>query len=100
MSIEPVPIEQAEAHAGKRLDRRRRYAWDGEILYERARYSTNCSGCSCDCGDGYPCSHGASGCRECGFTGRRRHEEWFPYGIAESTRTVEREYHRARKVAP
>jgi hypothetical protein len=42
------------------------------------RYTRVCSGCDCDCGDGYGCSHGASGCDECGYTGKRRHAEAWP----------------------
>lgn len=44
----------------------------------RARWTRECSGCSCDCGDGYGCSHGAGGCDECGYTGKRREEMWIP----------------------
>jgi len=40
--------------------------------------TVDCSGCSCDCGDGYGCSHEASGCSECGHTGKRRMTFGFP----------------------
>lgn len=55
-----------------KLDRRRKwFEWSGELVYNHA-YTAPCSGCSCDCSDGYPCSHGNSGCHECGYTGKRR----------------------------
>ena len=76
-----LTIPEAEALAGERLDRRRKYAttddgqpWSvsGKLVFALARWTQACSGCNCDCGDGYPCSHGASGCEECGYTGRSR----------------------------
>jgi hypothetical protein len=59
------------------LDRRRVYTVGcfGELAIV-GRYTSDCSGCSCDCGDGYGCSHGCAGCDECGYTGKRR--TWFP----------------------
>ncbi len=41
------------------------------VEYYVGAYTGECSGCACDCGDGYPCSHGAGGCDECGYTGKR-----------------------------
>lgn len=81
---------EAERHVGRRLDRRRSYGWDGQELYELARYSTTCCGCSCDCGEGYGCSHGASGCAECGFTGRNRVSYWIEHETMEKLRRHER----------
>lgn len=54
------------------LDRRKVYTvgYDGELATVE-RFTDSCSGCSCDCGGGYPCSHGCSGCDECGYTGKR-----------------------------
>ena len=43
---------------------------DGKLAAE-ARFTDKCTGCACDCGDGYPCSHGCGGCHECGYTGKR-----------------------------
>jgi len=55
-----------------KLDRRHKwYEWLGQLVYTY-KYTAPCSGCSCDCSDGYGCSHGASGCHECGYTGKRR----------------------------
>jgi hypothetical protein len=54
-----------------RLDRRLVYTvLDGKLAAE-ARFTDKCTGCACDCGDGYPCSHGCGGCHECGYTGKR-----------------------------
>lgn len=54
------------------LDRRMVYCLtiDGQ-LGTLERFTGVCSGCRCDCGDGHPCSHGAGGCHECGYTGKR-----------------------------
>lgn len=42
------------------------------VEYYDAAYTGPCSGCDCDCaGDGRPCGHGAGGCDECGYTGKR-----------------------------
>ncbi len=52
----------------------KRYRWeesDGELIRWH-KYTSNCSGCSCDCSDGHGCNHGNSGCHECGYTGKRR----------------------------
>jgi len=56
------------------LDRRKVYSvgYSGELATDE-KATGGCSGCSCDCGDGYPCSHGCAGCEECGFTGKRVH---------------------------
>lgn len=55
-----------------KLDRRHRWEeFCGELSYP-CWYTTHCSGCSCDCSDGYGCNHGNSGCYECGYTGKRR----------------------------
>lgn len=86
--FDEITIVEAEAVAGRRLDRRRKYALlDGELC-ELARYSVNCSGCSCACSDGYPCCHGGCGCRECGGSGKRRMREWFPVRYAEISRAI------------
>lgn len=52
------------------LDRRKVYslAWD-DVLGTMESFVGACSGCSCDCHPG--CSHGAGGCSECGYTGKR-----------------------------
>ena len=54
------------------LDRRRSYGWYGDTLVANVWVTGECSGCACDCGGGYPCSHGSAGCHECGHTGKRR----------------------------
>jgi hypothetical protein len=52
------------------LDRRRIYSLSFGTLTTVARCTGICSGCSCDC-SWTGCSHGAYGCKDCGYTGRR-----------------------------
>lgn len=81
-----VAATEAEKIAGFRVDRRRRYAVNddrspcdvsGAVIFALGKYTLPCSGCNCDCHPG--CSHGASGCDECGYTGKRRTSFWAPY---------------------
>lgn len=78
---EPATYDEAERITGFRLDRRVNYLIlrDGEV--EQLGVATmECSGCSCDCSScsyGYN-AHQASGCSECGYTGRRRMHFGFP----------------------
>lgn len=60
-----------------KLDRRKTYCVGmfGELAIMEA-VTTACSGCLCDCGDGYPCGHGCSGCDWCGYTGKTK--QFFP----------------------
>lgn len=61
-----------EAVKELKLDRRRKwFEFSGEVVYNHY-YTAPCSGCSCDCSDGYGCSHGNAGCHECGYTGKSR----------------------------
>lgn len=74
-----MELLEADTKAGFRLDRRKNWAFvDGELC-ESISWTQSCSGCSCDCGDGYGCNHGASGCEECGYQGRVRRRMWLPY---------------------
>lgn len=54
-----------------KLDRRIKWFAYCGIVTRDAKATTACSGCSCDCSDGYGCDHGNSGCSECGYTGKR-----------------------------
>jgi hypothetical protein len=55
-----------------KLDKRHKwYEFYGELIYD-SKWTIPCSGCSCDCSDGYGCNHGSSGCSECGYTGKRK----------------------------
>ena len=67
-----IPIEKAEHLHGSRLDRRRKYAIVDSQLANLANFSTVCSGCSSDTGEV------GRGCRECGYSGRRRISMWVP----------------------
>jgi len=77
----PITWARADEVAGRRLDRRRRYAIiDGEIC-QIVKYSYACSGCY----EGYE-GHSSRGfgCGECGHTGRRAHAEWVPCVFVEA----------------
>lgn len=65
-----------EAHR-RRLDMRRTYCLIDGALHVIVRWTGKCSGCSCQQHDSM-CSCPSSGCRECGFTGKRRRAEWAP----------------------
>ncbi|MBD8671589.1 hypothetical protein [Pseudomonas lurida] len=78
---EAASYEEAEKITGFRLDRRINYSINREGEVEQHGVCTlECSGCSCDCSscsEGYG-AHKASGCRECGGTGKRRMYFGFP----------------------
>lgn len=70
----PATFEEADALAGRRVDRRRRYLIDTTEpektqLCELAHWTDSCSGCR------YPDGTN-EGCGECGYTGKR-HESMF-----------------------
>jgi hypothetical protein len=80
-TFERITWQRAEALAERRLDRRRRYAFNGVELCELGRWSEICSGCAI-----YGCIDVGCGCHECGYTGRRRQACWVPVQIAQDTR--------------
>jgi hypothetical protein len=69
----PMSWADADARAGRRLDRRRSWAFVGGKLCSLIRWSTACSGC---CEDVQADRGG--GCSECGYHGRARGAMWFP----------------------
>ncbi|WP_109150683.1 hypothetical protein [Azospirillum sp. TSO5] len=92
-----ITIEEAESVAGKRLDRRRKYATTddgkpddctGHLLFSLGSWTETCTGCF-ESEDGYPIGayahdpkHGCyvgDGCPECGYTGKRRMVMWLPH---------------------
>ncbi|MDQ0505964.1 hypothetical protein [Xanthobacter agilis] len=78
----PCTWERGDEIAGRRLDRRRVYAViDGDVC-ELVMWSARCSGCSSD--DPYE-ARGA-GCRECGWTGRRRNAQFIPVRLCGNER--------------
>lgn len=84
--VKEITWREAEKLVGHRLDRRRAYARDGKKLLELAKWTSPCTGCSCD-GE-YPCSCctiRGMGCPECGYTGKRRNSMWVPYMEKETT---------------
>lgn len=71
MDSRQISVERAEQIAGKRLDRRRRYAVIEDELCAGYSFTQRCSGCAYDDGTN-------EGCDECGYTGKRRHHQWAP----------------------
>ena len=57
------------------------YAFPCHKVFTYSEWSYPCSGCDCDCGNVYGCNHGAGGCDECGYTGKRREGMHLPYVI-------------------
>lgn len=77
----PCTWERGDELAGRRLDRRRRYAViEGEIC-ELMTWTTYCTGCC----EGIWLSENArgSGCPECGWTGRRRRAQFVPLPLCD-----------------
>lgn len=95
----PIHWTEAEKILGYKVNRRRKYFTQSEegksvdnpyafkdfSVFTYGEWTLPCSGCSCDCGDGYGCSHGAGGCSECGYTGKRRDGMHTPYNIEDRT---------------
>jgi hypothetical protein len=80
--------EQADALAGRRVDRRRAYAIINGDLCELVRWSQPCTGCfeapECTMYD-METTRG-HGCCECGYTGRVRQGSYVEHSIAEAGR--------------
>ena len=77
---------EARAEAKRRgLDMRRVYEFLDGVLNEVVIFTCKCTGCWCQRHD-MTCSCPNSGCRECGYTGKRRLREpvpadaWGPHG--------------------
>lgn len=75
----PIPFIEAQCFVDGRLDRRKNYLLIDQTVFVVVTGTIACSGCSCDCGAEYGCNHEAHGCRECGYTGKRR--ETFSYPL-------------------
>ena len=73
-----MTVEAARTEARRRrLDLRRVYAFIDGDLHVLVRWVSNCSGCACQMHD-CMCSCPSGGCRECGYTGKRRRREHAP----------------------
>lgn len=66
---------EADKLAGRRLDRRKNWAFISGRLCDSVTYTRNCSGCSYDTDYG---SERGGGCEECGYHGVIRCSEWIP----------------------
>jgi hypothetical protein len=75
----PLSWAEGDARAGRRLDRRKSWAFIEGRLCETVSWSCACSGCY----GGYD-GHSARGmgCAECGYQGRVRNRLWVPPGEA------------------
>jgi hypothetical protein len=69
----PISWEEADQKAGRRLDRRKAWAFIDDRLCELIRFTTRCSGCS-EC----PGEDRGMGCSECGYHGVVRQGHWIP----------------------
>ena len=88
--MKEITAIEAEKIVGLRLDRRKKYATTengktdgttGAIIFELAKWTSPCSGCSCECEYGCEyCGKAGGGCHECGYTGKRRNSFWVPAG--------------------
>lgn len=101
MDPRQVTIEQAEAFAGKRLDRRHRYAIlpglnGADELHAAASWTHVCSGCAYDDG-GYVTPSRGMGCEECGYTGKRRQSQWLPASWIEVEKEMRAEQRACRE---
>lgn len=77
---------EAEKAAGFPLDRRLNYSiTEAGNVEEHGVVTLRCTGCSCGCEGGCSCGDGP-GCRECGYTGRRRYHFGFPARSPEERR--------------
>ncbi|WP_172493493.1 hypothetical protein [Gluconobacter oxydans] len=76
--------EEADKRAGFRLDRRKSWAFIPDRhalgipeLCEAISFTMACSGC--DDSESMYCASAGGGCRECGYTGKRRQRCFAPY---------------------
>jgi hypothetical protein len=83
--INELTWQEAEEKFKVRLDRRRSYASDGRQLFELSRWTDICYGCAV-----LGCTDTGCGCKECGYTGRKRWAVWSPWKICEAVRKGER----------
>jgi hypothetical protein len=70
-----ITWSEADALAGRRLDRRKSWAFINGELCDAISWTQNCSGCAYD--DGYHSIRG-DGCQECGYHGVVRNSQWVP----------------------
>lgn len=69
---QPLSWEDADERAGRRLDRRKAWAFVQGELCESVSWTQACSGCS------YGFEDRGGGCDECGYHGRVRRGQWVP----------------------
>jgi hypothetical protein len=72
---QPITWEDADARVGRRLDRRRSWAFVEGGLCRSVSWTAACSGC------GYGFDSRGSGCHECGHHGVVREAMWVPESV-------------------
>lgn len=77
MNYARITWRDAERVTGRRLDRRRSYAFKLGKIWILEKYTLPCCGCS-ESPESTPAPEKGTGCYECGYTGRRRYEVWCP----------------------
>lgn len=76
---QPLTWEEADARAGRRLDRRRNWAFVEGNLCKSVSWTQSCSGCS----ESY--DRRGFGCDECGYHGVVRSGAWVPASVLEAS---------------
>ncbi len=72
---QPLSWVEADERAGRRLDRRKSWAFVEGGLCESVSWSQSCSGCT------YGFEERGAGCPECGHQGRVRKSMWVPASL-------------------
>lgn len=85
----PSTYDAAEAIAGHHLDRRKNYAIIWGDVCEVVQWSDSCSGCT-ESPEDLGRDFRGVGCRECGYTGRRRSAMFVPAVLAHRVQRRER----------
>lgn len=77
---QPISWDEADKRAGRRLDRRKAWAFVEGQLCESATWTQACSGCA------YGFEERGGGCHECGYHGVVRCAQWVPAILSQAVR--------------
>ena len=75
MNYARITWRDAERVAGRRLDRRRIYAFELGKIWILEKYTLPCGGCS-ESPESTPTPEKGLGCDACGYSGTTRYEAW------------------------
>jgi hypothetical protein len=85
-----IPVLETEKIVNLRLDRRcKHYAIIDNQLCSIAEWTTTCSGCTSSYAETGSVLDRGDGCRECGYTGKRRVRMWCPVVLDYNTVELE-----------